>query len=73
MGRLCTPGPNLDPAVTVYGSTPYNAPDIATIDLHLAGLVARIGKAHALPRLVEIYRADMDLLLDRRAFLEACA
>lgn len=73
MGRLCTPGPNLDPATTVFGSTPFNCPDIRTIDLHLLGLIARIEKAHALPRLVEIYRADMDLLLDRRSYLEACA
>lgn len=65
------PPPNSDPAI-VYGSQPYHCGCLAEVDAHLADLAVRIRKAHALPRLVEAYRADLDALLDRRAFLEAC-
>lgn len=73
MGRLCTPEPAFDPLTSVIGvrGTPYPCPDMASLDEHIAWLCHRI--EHATPRfpaLVEEFRAEIDLLLDRRRWLE---
>jgi hypothetical protein len=73
MDRLCTPQPSFHPLVTVIGvrGAPYPCPDIATLDAHIAWLSHRIERAP--PRfgtLVAEFRAEIDLLLDRRRWLE---
>lgn len=73
MGRLCTPTPWVDPVTTVIGTggTPYPCPDVVALDHHIVALTVRIG--HAAPRfpaLVLEFRADIDLLLERRRWLE---
>lgn len=73
MGRLSTPEPPFDPLTSVIGvhGTPYPCPDVAALDGHIAWLCQRIGYASArFPRLVAEFRADIDLLLDRRRWLE---
>lgn len=73
MGRLCTPTPWVDPVTTVIGSngTPYPCPDVLALDQHILALTVRI--RHAGPRfpgLVREFRADIDLLLERRRWLD---
>ncbi len=73
MSRLCTPQPSFDPLTSVIGvrGTPYPCPDLATLDEHIARLCQRI--EHASPRfpaLVAEFRVEIDLLLDRRRWLQ---
>ncbi|NMH97866.1 hypothetical protein [Pseudonocardia acidicola] len=73
MSRLSTPYPDIDPLTTVVGrrGTPYPCPDIPAVDHHIAGLYKRI--EHAAPWFPDIVRelwAEIDLLLDRRIWLE---
>lgn len=73
MGRLTLPRPDVDPLTTVIGihGTAYVCRRISELDGHIVGLCDRI--RHATPRfpeLVEDYRAEIDLLLDRRQWLE---
>lgn len=73
MGRLSTPTPWVDPVTTVIGisGTPYPCPDIVALDHHIIGLTHRIGHAGPrFPALVREFRADIDLLLERRRWLE---
>jgi hypothetical protein len=70
MGRQDVP--DGDPFTTVIGQYDnwYPCPDTATVDHHLVELAPRIGQAgRRSPKLAEAYRADMDLLLDRRSWL----
>lgn len=69
---LFNPAQQLDPLVTVDGfnGTRYSCPDLAAVDAHLDGLRRRIASAaDRFPGLVETYRREVDLLLDRRAYL----
>jgi hypothetical protein len=64
--------PDGDPFTTVIGQNDnwYLCPDTATVDRHLVELARRIGQAdRRFPKLATAYRADMDLLLDRRSWL----
>ncbi len=73
MSRLCTPSPSFDPLTAVIGvrGTPYPCPDIATLERHIAWLWHRLDHAGPhFPALVWEFRADIDLLLDRRQWLE---
>jgi hypothetical protein len=73
MGRLCTPQPTFDPVATVIGigGTLYSCPDIKTLDAHVTWLRYRIKCADPrFPCLVAEFRDDIDLLLDRRAWIE---
>ena len=73
MDRLFTPQPSFDPLVTVIGvrGTPYPCPDLATLDEHIAWLSHRIEHASPkFPMLVAEFRTEIDLLLDRRRWLE---
>lgn len=72
-GRLCTPEPSFDPFTTVIGvrGTPYPSPHLGALDAHLRWLQYRL--AHCTPRfpaLTAEFLADVDLLLDRRRWLE---
>ncbi|MHA6794649.1 hypothetical protein ACVGVM_14245 [Pseudonocardia bannensis] len=72
MGRVNTPL-DVDPLTTVIGirGTPYACPNIPTVDHHIAGLYTRIERAGTrFPDLVEEYWTEIDLLLDRRMWLE---
>lgn len=72
MGRLSTPPPPADPATTVQGchGVVYACPTLNAVDAHIAHLRRRIAQnPPRFPRLAEAYRADIDLLLDRRAYL----
>ncbi len=71
--RLCTPAPSFDPLTTVIGvrGTPYPSPHLAALDAHIRWLHHRLG--HCTPRfpaLATEFRADIDLLLERRRWLE---
>lgn len=73
MARLCTPTPLVDPVTTVIGTggTPYPCPDVVALDGHIVALAKRIGHANPrFPALVREFRADIDLLLDRRRWLD---
>lgn len=73
MSRLCTPPPAFDPLTTVIGvrGTPYPCPDLATLDDHIAWLCHRVANAAPrFPALVTEFRVEIDLLLDRRRWLE---
>jgi hypothetical protein len=73
MSRLCTPQPSFDPLTSVIGvrGTPYPCPDLDTLDEHIAGLCRRIENASPrFPALVAEFRVEIDLLLDRRRWLD---
>jgi hypothetical protein len=62
-----------DPLTTVFGaeSATYDCPDLASVDAHLTRLCVRLGLATPrFPALVALFRAEIDLLLDRRRWLE---
>ncbi|GEL26441.1 hypothetical protein PSU4_53950 [Pseudonocardia sulfidoxydans NBRC 16205] len=61
-----------DPTVvTGQRGTAYSCPDLDTLDGHLAALCTRIRQATPqFPSLVRAFRDDVDLLLDRRRWLE---
>ncbi|HEX4252500.1 MAG TPA: hypothetical protein VH008_31860 [Pseudonocardia sp.] len=61
-----------DPFTTVIGKNDswYPCPDTASVDRHIVELSRRIGHARRkYPELAKSYRADIDLLLDRRNWL----
>ena len=72
-----SPPPADDDVLTVVvGSrgTTYVCPDIPTLDGHLAALCVRIRQTAALfPNLARAFREDVDVLLDRRRWLELTA
>ena len=62
-----------DPLTTVFGAegATYSCPDLPSLDAHLAKLCVRLG--HATPRfpaLIQLFRSEIDRLLDRRRWLE---
>lgn len=66
--------PNLDPAVsvesTIKGGKHYHCPDLISVDNHIRDLQVRIAAATNAPgNLVKQYKADIDVLLDRRSYL----
>jgi hypothetical protein len=76
MGRLFTPpSPLQDDLMTVVGTTgiPYHCPDRGAFDDHLAQLRARLHHARRFPELLQIFRADIDRLLDCRDLLAMLA
>ncbi|GLZ47615.1 hypothetical protein Acsp06_38000 [Actinomycetospora sp. NBRC 106375] len=65
-----------DPLTTVFGaeSATYRCPDLAAVDAHLANLCRRLELASPrFPALVALFRSEIDLLLDRRRWLELTA
>jgi hypothetical protein len=65
-----------DPLTTVFGaeSSTYSCPDLEAVDAHLARLCDRLRLAGPrFPALVDLFRAEIDLLLDRRRWLELTA
>jgi hypothetical protein len=69
MSRFFTEQPN--PLNVVIGQCKeYDCASIAAIDVLLSDLVTRIRAAPKLPKLLKQYRSDLDLLLDRRLWLE---
>ena len=61
-----------DPVTTVIGAdgAEYSCADICALDEHISRLCDRIARAaHGFPSHVESFRADIDLLLDRRCWL----
>jgi hypothetical protein len=62
--------PDVDLLTTVIGhrGARYRCPDISSVDLHITELHRRIGDT--VPRLVEELWSEIDLLLDRRLWLE---
>jgi hypothetical protein len=75
MGRHNIPADG-DPFTTVIGKNDswYPCPDTATVDRHIVELARRIGQAkRKYPELAKAYRADIDLLLDRRNWLALTA
>ncbi|AEA28260.1 hypothetical protein ACFQ34_16195 [Pseudonocardia benzenivorans] len=57
--------------VTGPRGTSYECPDLATLDRHLTTLCARIRQATPqFPSLARAFRDDIDVLLDRRRWLE---
>lgn len=69
MSRFFSEQPN--PLNVVEGTCRlYDVPDIAACDKWLADLCFRIHSAPNIPNLIAQYRADSDLLLDRRLWLE---
>ena len=73
MNRLCTPQPYFDPLISVIGihGTAYACPDLATVDAHIASLWHRIALAAGrFPTLESDFLFEIDLLLDRRRWVE---
>lgn len=69
MSRFFSEQPNpLDIVVGVCQE--YVCDSIEAVDFHLRDLQRRIKSAPNMPALVVKYRADFDLLLDRRLYLE---
>lgn len=64
-----------DPLAQVIGQNKtYDCPTLVAVDAHLSELHHRIRSAPAkFPNLLAQYRADFDLLLDRRLWLEMTA
>lgn len=68
--------PSADDPTVVSGrrGTHYECPDLAALDRHLIALCARIRQATPqFPGLARAFREDIDLLLDRRRWLELTA
>jgi len=71
MGNLSTPAPETD-AVTLIGKqgNRYLCPDVAAVDRHLTDLSQRTRHLKSrFPELAKVFRADIDLLLERRTAL----
>ena len=75
-GGATTPAPqfafatHLDPLRSVQGTRMrYDCPDLAAVDRHIAGLHRRIAAGTHSPDVAAVCRADIDRLLDRRAWL----
>jgi hypothetical protein len=65
------PARHLDPLLSVQGSRDrYHCPDLVSLDRHLARLCGRIARAAGRdPAAVATWQADLDRLLERRAWL----
>ncbi|MCE0765375.1 GNAT family N-acetyltransferase [Pseudonocardia kujensis] len=65
------PARHLDPLLSVEGAGDrYHCPDLTSLDAHLARLRRRIDRDGGRnPAVVATWRADLDRLLDRRAWL----
>lgn len=71
-----SPSAVADAVTTVVGThgDEYSCTDICAVDAHLSKLCERITRAaHRFPKHVQGFRADIDLLLDRRCWLELLA
>jgi len=71
MGNLSTPAPETE-AVTLIGKqgNRYLCPDIAAVDGYLADLSQRTRHLKSkFPEQARVFRADIDLLLERRTAL----
>lgn len=70
-GRSFAPTRSLDPLRAVQGThARYDCPDLAALDRHIEYLRRRIATAGARAAdVVDVSRGDIDLLLDRRAWL----
>jgi hypothetical protein len=69
---MFAPARQLDPLRIVHGTRNgrYDCPDLATLDRHIVGLRRRIAAIGTrAPDAAEVARADIDRLLDRRAWL----
>ena len=69
---MFAPSRNLDPLRILYGSRGdrYDCPDVDTVDRHIARLRRRPAKLGAQrPDITQVCHADIDRLLDRRAWL----
>ena len=69
---MFAPARHLDPLRSVDGTRNdrYDCPDLATLDRHIVRLRRRIAAVGTrLPDVAEVCRADVDRLLDRRAWL----
>ena len=69
---MFAPARHLDPLRSVHGTRNdrYDCPDLATLDRHIVRLRRRIAAVGTrLPDVAEVCRADVDRLLDRRAWL----
>ena len=69
---MFTPARNLDPLRVLHGTRGdrYDCPDVDTVDRHIARLRRRLAKLGAQrPDITQACRADIDRLLDRRAWL----
>lgn len=65
-----SPDDGLLTTVVGHGGTPYRCPDVPAVDAHIVRLYRRIGRAGpAVPAPAGEIWADIDLLLDRRAWL----
>jgi hypothetical protein len=73
MSPPSTTSTGFDPLTTVVGvhGTLYACPTLPALDRHLAELCERIRRATPrFPQLVREFRDEIDLLLDRRQWLE---
>jgi hypothetical protein len=69
---MFAPAQQLDPLRIVQGTTHdrYDCPDLATLDRHITHLRRRVLKdGGQVPGVAAVWRADIDRLLDRRAWL----
>jgi hypothetical protein len=67
---MFAPARQLDPLRLVHGMrNRYDCPDLAALDGHLDGLRHRIAAVGGWSADVTCHRADIDRLLDRRAWL----
>ena len=67
---MFAPAQHLDPLRVVHGTRndSYDCPDLATLDQHIDSLRRRIGRLGHVTA-ADTCRADIDRLLDRRAWL----
>ena len=69
---MFAPAQQLDPLRIVQGTTNdrYDCPDLTTLDRHITHLRRRVLKdGGQVPSVAAVCRADIDRLLDRRAWL----
>jgi hypothetical protein len=69
---MFAPTQQLDPLRVVQGTTNdrYDCPDLATLDRHITRLRRRVASdGGRVPGIAEVCLADIDRLLDRRAWL----
>jgi hypothetical protein len=69
---MFAPAQQLDPLRVVQGTTNdrYDCPDLATLDRHIRRLRGRVARdGGRAPGIAALCRADIDRLLDRRAWL----
>jgi hypothetical protein len=69
---MFAPSRNLDPLRILHGTRGdrYDCPDVDTVDRHIGRLRRRLAKLGSQrPDITQVCRADIDRLLDRRAWL----